>query len=177
MSVQVKVPPRYVRLVNRKAVERNRSFKENIAWNNNERSWGVDPEHRNLVGLMGEMAFAIYADLSIDSSIVEWSDGGYDFDVYLSGERQRVDVKTAQKKPGSLFVKEYRVYADAYVQCHWKAEGNTLSEQTVTIYGSATKEQVLSGVRSKAPKGSHYNYTIPVEQLKPLPDPGLIEPA
>lgn len=169
MPVTVRVPPRYVRLVRRKAAERNRSFEENSAWDNHDRTWGVDPEERNVIGLMGEMAFAEYADLSIDSSTVTWSDGGQDFHVRLDGESVGVDVKTAQKEPKALMVKEYAVNADYYVLGH-------VEENEVTFYGGASRERVLNGKRMESRQFDHTNYTIGVDYLDPLPEPDAIEP-
>lgn len=75
MGPQIEIPPRLVRTVYRKASERNQSFEEREDWDNQAKTWGVDPEDRHVIGLMGEMAFAIYADLEIDTELVGWSDG------------------------------------------------------------------------------------------------------
>jgi hypothetical protein len=137
-------------------------------WDNQKQTWGVDPEVRNFVGLMGEMAFAEYADLTIDSSIVKWSDGGYDFHVLVDDEPLRIDVKTAQKKPPSLMVKGYAVNADYYILGH-------LQDDAVTFYGGASKERVVNGVRKESYRFGHTNYTLGAHCLDPLPEPTSIE--
>ncbi len=63
MGSQIEIPPRLVRTVYRKASERNQSFEEREDWDNSARTWGVDPEDRHAIGLLGEIAFAIYTDL------------------------------------------------------------------------------------------------------------------
>lgn len=166
MTVKVEVPPRYVRCVRQVAGERNPSFEENEAWNNKSDTWGVDPEERNFRGLMGEFAFAEYADLTVDTSIDEWSDGGYDFDVDIEGEPTTIDVKTADKEPKALMVKEYAVHANYYVLC-------PLDGREVTFYGGASSESVLNGVRKES-KFGHVNYTLGVDYLEPLPEPDEI---
>lgn len=162
MGPEIEIPPRLVRTVYRKASERNQSFEERDDWDNQARKWGVDPEDRHVIGLMGEMAFAIYADLEIDTELVGWSDGGVDFEVSIDGIGRTVDVKTSQKEPYVLPVKEWRVESDYYVLGH-------LEETTVTFLGAATKEMVLDGERKKS-KFGHYNYEVPVSSLNPIPD-------
>lgn len=112
MTVSVEVPPRYARLVDKIAKERNQSFEEKNGWDNESDTWGVDPNDRHTVGAMGEIAFAIYADLQIDTEVVAWSDGGVDFEASIEGVERTIDVKTSQKEPHALPVKEYRINAD-----------------------------------------------------------------
>jgi hypothetical protein len=58
-----------------KASERNQSLEERVGWDNSTRTWGVEPEDRHVIGLLGERAFAIYADLEIETELWGWSDG------------------------------------------------------------------------------------------------------
>ena len=162
MTVVVEVPPRYARLASKLAKKRNRSFEENDGWDNDSDTWGVDPDDRHRVGAMGEIAFAIYADLQIDSEIVAWSDGGIDFEAFVEGVEQTIDVKASQEEPYALPVKEYRVNADYYILGH-------LEGRTVTFLGTATKEMVLDGQRKQSQFG-HYNYLVSVSSLNPMPD-------
>ena len=162
MTVSVDVPPRYVRRVREIAKERNQRYEEYVDWDNEANSWGVDPEERHRIGLMGEMAFAIYADLQIDTEIYGWTDDGIDFEAMIEGVEMTVDVKTSQKEPYALPVKEGRVNSDYYVLGH-------LDGTTVTFLGAATKETVLDRDRTKS-KFGHYNYQVPVSELNPVPD-------
>jgi len=115
---------------------------------------------------MGELAFAEYAGLQIDATTARWGDSGHDFQVEIRGEPTTVDVKTANKEPSALMVKEYAENADYYVLGH-------LDDQMVTFYGGAWKESVLNGVRKESKYG-HTNYTLGVDYLEPLPDPDEI---
>lgn len=167
MSVTVDVRPRYARTVRRKAAERNQSYEDRDDWDNHTDSWGVDPEDRNAVGLMGEMAFAIYADLQIDTEIVPWSDGGCDFRVRLDGEPVNLDVKTAQKEPYALFVKEYSMKADYYVLAH-------LDGRRVELVGGASRAMVKGGSHRTSEYG-HKNYVLPISDLEPVPGPERLD--
>ncbi|QLG50240.1 hypothetical protein [Natrinema halophilum] len=162
MTVSVEVPPRYARLASKIAKERNQSFEENDGWNNESDTWRVDPEERQTVGALGEIAFAIYANLQVDTEVVAWSDGGVDFEASIEGVERTIDVKTSQKDPHALPVKEYRVNADYYVLGH-------LEGRAVTFLGTATKEMVLNGKRRQS-RFDHYNYLVPVSSLNPVPD-------
>ncbi|ERG96073.1 hypothetical protein [Haloquadratum walsbyi] len=53
VTVSVEIPPRYVRLVGEMARERNQSFEEYDDWDNKSSTWGVNPEDRHVIGLMG----------------------------------------------------------------------------------------------------------------------------
>lgn len=167
MTVTIDVPPRRVRQVRRIARERNQPYEEYVEWDNEADSWGVDPEERHRIGLMGEMAFAIYADLQINAEIYGWTDDGIDFEAMIEGVEMTVDVKTSQKEPYALPVKEGRVNSDYYVLGH-------LDGTTVTFLGAATKETVLDRDRTKS-KFGHYNYLVPVSALEPIPDSESIE--
>ncbi|MDB9279982.1 hypothetical protein PN416_06375 [Halorubrum ezzemoulense] len=156
------------------ASDRNQSFEERDDWDNQARKWGVEPEDRHVIGLMGEMAFAIYADLEIDAEIMRWSDGGVDFDVSIDGIERTVDVKTSRKEPYALPVKEWRVDSEYYVLAHLEgALEPSLEDVMVNLVGTATKEMVLDAERKKS-NFDHYNYEVPVSSLNPIPDPESI---
>lgn len=166
MTVSVEIPPRYVRLVGEMAKQRNQSFEECDDWDNESETWDVKPEDRHTIGLMGEMAFATYADLQLNTEIATWTDDGVDFEVSINGVERTVDIKTSQKEPYVLPVKEGRVNSDYYVLAQ-------LEGATVTFLGAATKEMVLDRERTKS-KFGHYNYEVPVSALEPLPDSNSI---
>lgn len=166
MVVAIELRPRYVRLARKIAKRRNASFEEREDYDNDSNTWGVDPEERNFRGVMGELAFAKYADLQVDTSTSEWSDGGHDFDLRLRGEPTAVDIKTSNKEPEALMVKDYAVNADYYVLGH-------VEKPTVKFYGGATAEQVKNGIRKESPFG-HVNYTLGVDYLEELPEPDEI---
>ena len=174
MATSVEIPPRLVRTVYRKASERNQSFEEREDWDNSTRTWGVDPEDRHVIGLLGEMAFAIYADLEIDTEQWGWSDGGVDFEVSIEGVERTVDVKTSRKEPYALPVKEWRVDSEYYVLAHLEGTlEDTLEDATVHLIGAATKEMVLDADRKKS-NFDHYNHEVPASSLNPIPDSASI---
>jgi len=166
MTVSVEVPPRYARLASKIAEDRNQSFEENNGWDNESDTWGVDPDDRHTEGAMGKIVFAIYTDLQVDTEVVAWSDGGADFEASIDGVERTIDVKTSQKEPYALPVKEYRVNADYYVLGY-------LEGRKVTFFGTATKEMILDGQRKQS-QFDHYNYLVPVSALNPMPDSASI---
>lgn len=123
----------------------------------------MDPVERNYCGLMGEFAFAEYADLTVDISISKLGDGGKHSTVEIGEVPAAVDVKTSNKEPKALMVKEYAVRADYYVLNHFE-------ENEVTFYGGAWAEQITSGIRKESPYG-HFNYSLGVDYLNNLPEP------
>lgn len=118
MPVCVEIPPRYVRYAFNHAGERNESFEEREGYDNQANRWGVPPKDGNFVRIMGELAFSIYADLAIDSSLYEVSDGGADFQVRMNGDERTIDMKARRKEPFAFWIKEYRLRADMYILGH-----------------------------------------------------------
>lgn len=112
------------------------------------------------------MAFAIFADLQIDTRTGQWTDGGCDFDVLIGGARRRIDIKTAQNEPYALMVKADSKPADYYVLAH--ADGNT-----VELIGGAPRTAVEDGQYRHSENG-HYNDVLPVAILDPLPEPETV---
>jgi hypothetical protein len=118
---------------------------------------------------MGELAFGEYADLTIDANEYRWTDGGTDFDIKYNGNPCTVDVKTANKEPYALFVKQSsNISADYYVQGH-------LDDLSVTFFGMATGEKVRAQELVDTPYG-HQNHEVPIEQLQPIPEPEALRP-
>jgi hypothetical protein len=150
------------------AEQRNNSFEEDNNWDNQQNDYGVDPEERNFVGLMGELAFAKHGGLTVDTEEYEKTDGGEDFNVELDGSYCTLDVKTVQKGPRALFVKEGCASADYYVLGH-------LDEPRVEFLGMASREQLLSTPLSETPY-DHRNHEIPVTDLNPIPEPEALNP-
>lgn len=168
MATSVTLQGRYVRLARKLAADRNRSFEENDEWDNTIHTFGVEAEERNFRGLMGEFAFAEYADLALDPETYEKSDGGGDFEVEYQGERSTIDVKTAAKEPYALFVKEGGVSADYYLQGY-------LEDQTVEFLGIASCEQVRASVLKETPR-NHRNYEVAIKDLDPIPAAEKLKP-
>jgi hypothetical protein len=172
----VEIKPMYVRLAARMASERNASF-EQREWNDKADDWGVDPEDRNFAGVMGELAFGEYADLKIDADIYPTSDSGSDFRVRVDSEELTVDVKTRRKEPDRLWVREGRIKADYFVLAYLVTpdDAESLEGWNVELLGAATREELLNATRVESDYG-HYNRSIWLEDLHPLPEPDLIEP-
>lgn len=119
---------------------------------------------------MGEIAFADYAGLHIDTNEYRRTDGGGDFRVEYQNTRCTIDIKTANKKPYALMVKEGTDSADYYIQGH-------LDNLTVRFYGMTTVEKVRSReLKDTPPKYDHRNYQVPIEELNPVPDPESLTP-
>ena len=163
MTVTIDVPPRYIRWAVQMGTKRNRSFEEREGYDNHQDSGGVAPENRHQVGTIGEVAFAIYADLQVNSELVEWSDGGVDFIASIDGVEQTIDVKARQKEPYVFSVKESSVEADLFVLGY-------LEGTSVKFLGTATKEMVLNGTRKWSVGINEYNYHVPLSSLDPVPN-------
>ena len=175
MTVTVDIPPRHVRTARKLAVRRNRSFEEDGNWNNAVKSYGVDPVERNLRGLIGEFAFAEYADLVVDTNEYEYTDVDGDFRVVYGGERVTIDVKTAESRPYALFVKESCASADYYVLGHLVDHSDELDWRTVKFYGMVSREVVVSTELKSTPY-DHRNHEVPITELDPLPEPEALAP-
>ena len=169
MPVTIDVPPRRVRSSDTIGTERNRSFEEMKGYDNYQNTGGVDPEDRHQVGALGELAFSIHADLRINAKQKQWSDGGVDFEAYIAGVEQTIDIKTRQKDPDVFAVKEESISADLYVL------GHLVGDSSVEFLGMATRERVLNGNRKLSPKINKYNRILSLSSLDPIPDSEAIE--
>jgi hypothetical protein len=169
MTVTVDVPPRYVRRAREMGTDRNKSFEEREGYDNHQNTGGEKPESRHQVGMIGEIAFAIYADLQVNSELMEWSDGGVDFKASIDDVEQTIDVKTRQTKPYVFSVKEESVNADLFIL------GYLEEDTSVTFLGMATKEMVLNGNRKWSQAIEKYNYQVSLSSLEPVPDSESIE--
>lgn len=141
---------------------------------NEERS---DPENDNFAGIVGELAFAIYAGLQIDAETYEVSDDGIDFSVRIDGIKRDIDIKTRRKEPFALWVKESRIKADCFILAHLLApkDRESLEGWMVDFLGMATKKELLDAKRVKSDLG-FYNRSILLKDLHPVPDADLVEP-
>jgi hypothetical protein len=166
--VTVQLEERDSHIAQREAKKRLRSFKEDPDWDLEKRSFGVPAFDREYAGVMGELAFAQYAGLSIDANEYRRTDQGEDFYVEYQSTRCTIDVKAANKEPYALMIKEGTVSADYYVQGH-------LDDLTVISYGMATSEEVRAQELVDTPY-EHRNYEIPVEELDPIPEPQALTP-
>jgi len=122
--------------------------------------------------VLGELAFAKRYDARIDTDTYEKSDGRGDFHMNYDGERCYFDVKTPQKEPYGLFVKEGCTSADYYVLGHLSEEARPLK---IIFYGMAAREDVLKADLSETPH-DHRNHVVPVEALDPIPEPEALKP-
>lgn len=169
MTVTVDVPPRYVRRARKMGTKRNQSFEEREGYDNYQNTGGVDPENRHQAGVIGEIAFAIYADLQVNGELVEWSDGGIDFEASIEGVERTIDVKMRQSKPYVFSIKEESVNADLFILGYLK------EDTLVKFLGMATKEMVLNGNRKWSQSIEKYNYQVSLSSLEPVPDSESIE--
>ena len=158
------------RQIAKKLIEdRLKSFRKNRDWDIEKNSYGVSAYDRQYTCLMGELAFAEYADLTIDSNEYRWTDGGSDFQVKYNGTTSTIDVKTANKEPYALFVKDKNnISADYYVQGY-------LDNLTVTFVGMATGETVRAQELVDTPY-DHQNHEVPIAELQPIPEPEALKP-
>jgi len=183
MPVSVDVTPRYVRRARQITQERMKSFEGNDDWYSEagEQGWGHEAQKRHLIGVLGEMAFATYYDLQVDTETFSRTDGGTDFRVRFT-ERETsdvvgVDVKCSPAENPDLIVKTESVDADYYVQCRLP-EGLPENEERTTIemMGGATKEMLLNREPRKSLNYGHYNYHVAPEYLLNLPSPSEVRP-
>lgn len=169
-TVSIQLDGRDRSIGRKQAKKRVRSFETDPTWDINKKSFGIPAIEREYRGVMGEIAFAHYADLSIDSEEYRRTDKLGDFYVWFNGERVTIDVKTANKKPYALMVKQGTVSADHYVLGH-------LDGLTVRFYGMTTGEQIRSRPLVQTPPDKdHMNHEIPVEDLDPIPPPEALNP-
>jgi hypothetical protein len=132
---------------------------------------GPDPLVRHTYGLLGEMAFAVYYDLTINSE-TEWTDPGYDFLVSLNDERTKVDVKTIQRSDYNLIVEEGDVRADVYVLAY----AESLDSLEVNLIGSATAQTVRNNPTKHFGQSNTVNHLVQQGDLTELPRPEAIQP-
>ena len=164
MTIEVRIPPRLQRNARRLGKERNRPKEEREGFDNDADSWGKSPLDRNIMGVLGEMAFAIHYDLHLDPTQYHTSDDGYDFEAIHNGEPMTIDVKTTRYDPQYLQIKKKELTADYYVLIQLR------SDEEAILHGGATAESVASAPVKESPKYGHENYVIPVDKLADLPD-------
>ncbi len=184
MPVRVEVTPRYVRRGRQITQERMESFEDNEDWYRDagEQGWGHEAHNRHFIGVLGEMAFATYYDLQVDTETFSRTDGGADFCVRFTerdtpDETVEVDVKCSPAENPDLIVETESVDADYYVQCHLPngpPENN--KQTTVEMMGGATKEMLLNREPRKSLNYGHYNYHVAPQYLLNLPSPSEVQP-
>jgi len=183
MPVSVDVRPRYVRRARQIAEDRMKSFEGNEDWyrETGEQGWGHKAHKRHFIGALGEVAFATYYDLQVDTETYSRTDGGIDFCVRFaeadtSDGTVAVDVKCSPAENPELVVETESVDADYYVQCHLPngvPEDDTST--TVEMLGGATKEMLLNREPRKSLHYDHYNYHVSQDYLLELPAPDEVE--
>lgn len=169
MSVTVTLRPRIRRTAERIGRERNRSFEEMDWYENDKNTWGKDPETRNQIGLLGELAVAQYYDLTINADTEQWSDGGYDFLAVVDGAEQTIDVKSTRHDPSWLFVKEGKVTADYYILAQ-------VRDEDVVLIGTATRSMVEKAPIEESMRYGHRNHEIQRSDLQEPPAANQVTP-
>lgn len=133
---------------------------------------GPSREMRQLIGILGEMAFPDYA--GVNSNIrTDRPDPGYDYIVRWKGKTQKVDVKTTTHSTGRLIVEEGKVKANVYVLATiLNPEAVTfdgdLEEIKLKLVGYATAEEV----KEHPPKEQRYGddaHTVGQSELAEMP--------
>lgn len=179
MPVSVEMTPRYVRLARKLAADRAQSFEGPDDWydENKAQGWGHESERRHFIGLLGEMAFAEYYGLQIDTETYTRTDEGVDFRVRIDTEdfgngTVEVDVKSSPVNDPQLFVTKGQVDADYYVLCRIPQDALEADERaTIEMLGGATKEMVLSREPVQSDNYGHYYYSVSPEYLLEMPRP------
>jgi len=176
----IEVKPKYVRYASDQARKRNKAFKQRESYQNRLEREERHPEMDNLIGLVGEIAFAKYADIQIDAEIYDSGDEGVDFYISIGGEEYTVDMKTRAEDPFAFWVKEKTIRSDYYVLGKLSApidfdsqnieDLNTYAGWEVELLGKATKEQLLDAKRIESDMG-WMNRSIPLDDLDPVPIP------
>ncbi len=116
----------------------------------------------HLTGVVGELAYAIHYDESIDSEIYEHGDNGYDF----SPGSLTIDTKTTAthiEHPSLIVPVEPRPTADLYFFLH------RIEERKVRIIGFTTLATVLDQTPIRKP-GDNLNFVVPQTELRLPPD-------
>lgn len=174
MTERISIPPRHVRTALERATGRN-EFPESMGWTEDRKN----SERDHFVGLLGEVAFSIYADVQYDPEIYPVRDDGCDFVVRLDGEQTSIDIKARRKRPSQLLVEESRIEADLFVlaQVIRPDDSQSLEGWKVDLIGCAWKDELLNAHRQEAdfPEKEAYNRSILRKNLHPLPDPGQTE--
>lgn len=181
----VEIPPRYIRSSLRHARKRNESFKQDPSYRDRIKNSDRHPAVDNYIGVIGEIGFAIYADLQIDSNVYERGDDGYDFRVSINGDPVTLDVKTRTGDIFAFWVKENNLNADYYVVGCLDApiEFDAVTLDVIDNYvgwkmtfkGSGTKEEFLKAPQVDSDMG-WTNRSILLDDLRPIPSPEEIKP-
>lgn len=163
MTTTVEVPPRYIRSALDHAKERDNSFKERESYQKRLEEEDRHPEIDNLIGVVGEIAFAIYADIQIDSEVHESGDGGVDFYVSVDGGEYTADMKTRTGDLFAFWVKEHKLQAEYYFLGKLEApvdfdtkdldDLDAYDEWEVELLGTAMKDDFLDARRLDSDKG------------------------
>lgn len=193
MTVTVEVPPRYIRYALEHAKDRNESFMPRESYQKRVEKEDRHPQVDNLIGVVGEIAFAIYADLQIDSEIYQTGDSGIDFHLRIKDEEITVDLKTRTGDLFTFWVEEKQLQsnekhtpAEYYVLGKLRApvdfdavdieDIETIEGWEVKFLGTATREEFLDARRIESDKEDiDMKRSILLDNLHPVPDPDEIE--
>lgn len=155
MPTTVTLSPRIQRQA--ECLGQQRVMSDRRLYGRSEEDLSGDPATRHIIGVLGELAFATYYGLEINSED-DKPDPGYDFLVEIDGERTKVDVKTIQYEGGYLPVDVESVQADLYV-LSYVSDPDSIE---VHLLGSASRETVLNSPTKPGPQS--HNQIFQVQQ-------------
>ncbi len=194
MVPAVEVPPRYVKPMIKQARERDESFKNYETYKTRIEEEVRHPEMHNLIGAIGELAFAEYADIQMDTDIYQAGDTGADFHVNALDDEMHIDVKTRSGDLFAFWVKEKQLKsakresdADYYVlaKIHAPVDLDQITVEDIDIVdgwkveflGGASREELLNGKRVESNlEDVDWNRSISIEDLDPIPEPEALKP-
>jgi len=97
-----------------------------------------DPNVEDIMGVAGELAFAMRYNLEVDEEVRPEGDGHVDFWVKINDRMVSIDVKVA-RKPVNLLIKKWEIndMADIAVLGHYKDKGDIAA---IEFLGWETKD-------------------------------------
>jgi hypothetical protein len=129
-----------------------------------------DPRRDHLLGILGELAFASYYDINVNTG--DRPDPGYDFLLEVDGTRRKIDIKTIRYSDGFLPVDADPLQADLYVLAY----SPDSDSREVRLLGVASSATVSKSPKERANKSKTLIYRVQQSELSPLPDQSSVQP-